>query len=73
MGKPVYLNERGLAAALRREGVKVLLVSPLKSELFRANTEMIDEFISAGIKIMMETQPEAWDGKDDNISHSCMR
>lgn len=70
MGKPVYLNERGLAAALRREGVKVLLVSPLKSELFRANTEMIDEFISAGIKIMMETQPEAWDGKDDNISHT---
>lgn len=70
MGKPVYLNERGLAAPLRREGVKVLLVSPLKSELFRANTEMIDEFISAGIKIMMETQPEAWDGKDDNISHT---
>ena len=70
MGKPVYLNERGLAAALRREGVKVLLVSPLKSELFRANTEMIDEFISAGIKIMMETQPEAWDAKDDNISHT---
>ena len=31
---------------------------------------MIDEFISAGIKIMMETQPEAWDGKDDNISHT---
>lgn len=70
MGKPVYLNERGLAAALRREGVKVLLVSPLKSELFRANTEMIDEFISAGIKIMMETQPEAWDGKNDNIIHT---
>ena len=69
MGKPVYQNERGLAAVLRREGVKVLLVSPLKSELFRANTEMIDEFISAGIKIMMETQPEAWDGKEETLTH----
>ena len=70
IGKPVYLNTPGLAGTLRRDGVKALLVSPLKSELFRANTEMVDEFISAGIKIMMETQPEAWDGHEESMTHN---
>ncbi len=70
MGKPVYINVPGLASTLRREGVKALLVSPLKSEIFRSNTEMIDEFISAGIKIMMETQPEAWNGKAESLTHA---
>ena len=70
MGKPVYLNRRGLAESLRREGVKVLLVSPLKTELLRGNQEMIDEFISAGIKIMMMSNAEEWDGKEDSVSHT---
>ncbi len=70
MGKRVFLNHPGLAESLRREGVKALLVSPLKTELFRANTEMVDEFISAGIKIMMENQPEVWDGKDGSLTHN---
>ena len=70
MGKRVFLNHPCLAESLRREGVKALLVSPLKTELFRANTEMVDEFISAGIKIMMENQPEVWDGKDGSLTHN---
>ncbi len=64
MGKPVYINRSGLAAQLKAKGVKRLLVSPMKSEFFRSNQEMIDEFIAAGFKIMMMSHEEEWDGKD---------
>lgn len=73
MGKPVFLNERGLAERLRREGVKALLVSPLKTEKFRDNAEMVDEFISAGITIMMMNNGEEWDGKEENLTHQNLR
>lgn len=73
MGKPVFLNERGLAEKLRREGVKALLVSPLKTEKFRNDAEMVDEFISAGITIMMMNNGEEWDGKEENLSHQNLR
>ena len=73
MGKPVFLNERGLAENLRREGVKALLVSTLKTEKFRNNAEMVDEFISAGITIMMMNNGEEWDGKEENLTHQNLR
>lgn len=73
MGKPVFLNERGLAEKLRRDGIKALLVSPLKSEKFRNNAEMVDEFISAGITIMMMNNGEEWDGKEENLTHQNLR
>ncbi len=73
MGKPVFLNEKGLAEKLRREGVKALLVSPLKTERFRDNAEMVDEFISAGITIMMMNNGEEWDGKEENLTHQNLR
>ena len=63
MGKPVYLNGKGIAKKLKDEGVKTLLVSPLKTEKFRANNAMIDEFIGEGIRIMMMSNGEEWDGK----------
>lgn len=73
MGKPVFLNENGLAERLRREGVKALLVSPLKTEKFRNNAEMVDEFISAGITIMMMNNGEEWNGKEENLTHQNLR
>lgn len=73
MGKPVFLNERGLAEKLRREGVKALLVSPLKTEKFRNDAEMVDEFISAGITIIMMNNGEEWDGKEENLTHQNLR
>lgn len=73
VGKPVFLNERGLAEKLRREGVKALLVSPLKTEKFRNDAEMVDEFISAGITIMMMNNGKEWDGKEENLTHQNLR
>lgn len=65
MGKKVYLNGPGIAAEMKMLGVDTLLVSPLKSELFRENTAMVDEFIAAGIHIMMMPAAQTWDGKSD--------
>ena len=70
MGKPVYLNVPGLAEGLKEKGVKVLLVSPLKNDIFRDNQKMVDEFLSAGIKVMMMPQAEEWDGRESTLSHS---
>lgn len=63
LGKKVLLNGNGIAEDMKQMGVKVLLVSPLKSEIFRHNAAMIDEFLAAGIKIMMPSATEEWDGK----------
>ena len=70
MGKPVYLNVPGLAESLKEKGVKVLLVSPLKNDVFRDNHKMVDEFLSAGIKVMMMPQAEEWDGREATLSHN---
>ena len=69
MGKPVYLNKSGLAKKFKSEGVKTLLISPLKTELFRSNSMMVDEFIAEGIRIMMMSDGEEWDGKSNTLSH----
>lgn len=70
MGKPVYQNGAKIAEKLRDEGVKALLVSPLKTEKFRQNQEMVDDFLNAGLKILMMTNAEEWDGKDISLTHN---
>ena len=65
MGRNIYKNGVGIAQRMRDLGVKTLLVSPLKSHLFRQNTVMVDEFLAAGIKIMMMPSAEEWDGSSE--------
>ena len=65
LGKKVYLNRKGIGQLLQSLNVKVLLVSPLKSEKFRNNPEMVDEVMQAGIKVMMMPAAEEWDGNSD--------
>lgn len=69
MGKPVFLNHKGIAKELKNRGVKALLVSPLKTEKFRQNSAMVDEFIDADIKIMMMTYATEWNGDESSLSH----
>ena len=69
MGKPVFLNHKGIAKELKNRGVKALLVSPLKTERFRQNSAMVDEFIDADIKIMIMTYGTEWNGDESSLSH----
>ena len=72
MGKKIYTNGEGIANTMKRLGVKTLLVSPLKSELFRKNTAMVDAFLAADIKIMMMPAAEEWDGTSE-LTHQNLR
>jgi FlaA1/EpsC-like NDP-sugar epimerase len=67
-GKKVYMNRPGIARLLRKMGIRALLVSPMKVQKFRQNDNMVDEFLSAGIRIMMMPFAEEWDGTTD-LSH----
>lgn len=66
MAKRVLLNDEGVVAKLKKHDVKALLVSPLKTESFRNNQQLIDELTEAGIKIMMMPTAEEWDGKSES-------
>ena len=72
LGRRIYINGPGIAERMQRLGVKTLLVSPLKSTMFRQNTAMIDEFLTAGIKIMMMPAAEEWDGTSE-LTHQNLR
>ena len=72
LGKRVYLNQPGIAETMKRLGIKRLLVSPLKTTLLRQNVEMVDEFLSAGIRIMMMPAAEEWDGTSE-LTHSNLK
>ena len=63
LGKRVYRNGQGIGKLLHNLKIKVLFISPLKTEQFRNNQEMIDEIMSVGIKIMIMPVAEEWDGK----------
>lgn len=65
MGRPVLFNDADVVDSLTRLGVKVLLVSPLKTQLFTKNQPMVDALTSAGIKIMMMSVEAEWDGKSE--------
>ena len=71
-GKKIYINHRGIAMKMKHLGVKTLLVSPLKTEMFRQNNEMVDEFLAAGIRIMMMPAAEKWDGSSE-LTHAKLK
>lgn len=65
MGKPVLENTSDIGDVLRQRNVSVILISPLKTELFVNNQEMVDSITNAGVKIMMMPHETEWDGKSD--------
>lgn len=65
MGVHIYPNDNGLNELMKAKGADTLIVSPLKTERFRGNQEMIDRLIDNGINIMMIPEYQAWDGKSE--------
>lgn len=63
LGCNVYYWDRTLLRNMERNGVRTLFVSPLRSETFRENQELVDRLSQAGIKIMMMPEAQKWDGK----------
>ena len=72
MGVKVYLNDDRLVEVMKKHHTGVLLVSPLKNEAIRENTEMVNRLITAGIKIYVMPTAQEWDGKSD-LNHTQLK
>ena len=70
MGVKVYPNDTNLSATMKKLGADTFLVSPLKSERFRRDQEMIDRLIDNNINIMMIPGYKKWDGKSELNANS---
>lgn len=65
LGKPVMPNDDSLINVMKKNGITVLVVSPLKMDQFRSDDRMVNSLIENNIKIMMVPEPREWDGKSD--------
>ena len=69
MGVEIFRNDAHLVDEMKKENADALLVSPLKSEELRKNTEMINSLVDNDIKLFVLAGAQEWDGKS-NFSHS---
>ena len=66
MGLPVWSDEDNLVEIMRKQNATILMVSPLQTAHFREQDALINDLISADIKIMMMPfSGEEWDGKSE--------
>lgn len=65
LGVQVRRDGPNLLQHIKDTHAKVMIVSPLQAERFRENSELIDNLIGSGIKIMMMPPAEEWDGKSE--------
>ena len=72
LGCEVYSYDETVIEIMHKMSVKTLFVSPLVTEKFLEQQEMIDKLAAAGIKIMMMPKAQSWDGKSD-LRHQMMR
>ena len=63
MGVRVVKDDLILVEEMKLRGATVLLVSPLYSDKFRAQTELVDKLIEARIHIHMMPPTVEWDGR----------
>ena len=67
MGVPVYNLDQDIAAVIKKEGIKAVLVSPMRVDDFRNNQEIQDIIINAGCKIYMGQRAKVASIKDGEI------
>lgn len=65
MGVPVYPSDDSLIPCMLAKNIKAVMVSPLVSNKFRKNEQLINELIKAGIKIYMTSEAKEWDGTSE--------
>lgn len=66
MGKKVYAVNDELISVIKENRINAVLVSPLRNEEFRDNTQLQDLLIEAGVNIYMTEDVQEW---DSNESH----
>ena len=72
LGVRVYPENLNLVNIMVENEIHAVMVSPLQTDHFREQQELITALTDAGIKIMVMNQAEEWDGKSP-LSHERMR
>ena len=66
MGVPVCSDDEDLVSIMQEQRATILMVSPLQTEHFREQEALVNDLISADIRIMMMPfSEEEWDGKSE--------
>lgn len=65
MGVQVRRDGPNLLKHMKESHASVMIVSPHMEDQFRSRTELVDELITEGFKIMMFPKIEDWNGKDE--------
>ena len=72
MGVKVVKNDLGMVEEMKAQRATILLVSPLYSDKFRTQSELVDKLIEANIRIHMMPHAMEWDGKSA-LQHASLR
>jgi len=72
LGVHVYEDNDKLVDIMKEENAQALMVSPLQTDHFRENHDLINSLTEADIKIMVPSLAEEWDGRSP-LSHERMR
>ncbi len=62
MGKRIFHNDKNLVQTMKTRNIQVFMVSPLKVDRLRNNTELVNQLIEANINIIFVKSTEEWDG-----------
>ena len=72
MGVKVVKADLDMVEKMKAEGATILLISPLYSDMFREQTELVDRLIEAKIRIHMMPPTVEWDGKSA-LQHEALK
>lgn len=72
LGVRVYANDDNLVDVMEENGARILMVSPMQTDHFREEQNLLTALTDAGIKIMVMPRAEEWDGKSP-LSYERMR
>lgn len=65
LGVRIFPNDKNLTDVMKKQGADIMIVSPLKTEHFRRNQDMINNLIDHNISILMIPDYQLWDGKSE--------
>ena len=65
LGVQVYFDDDSVVELMKKKHVTHILVSPLQTERFQHRTTLVDLLIKSGIKILMMSPAQEWDGKSE--------
>ena len=65
LGEKIYSIDAKLEEVIKQKRIKVVLVSPIQVDKFRADTRLQDLLINANVKIYLTEHTKEWTGEND--------